>query len=88
VPKGAEHLIEEWGARYALAGNGWVTGGDLSRASLHGFAIAERVDDYSAAAFVYARTPQSVPRLDVEAAVADIGRRDYEKKPRGIVPGA
>jgi D-arabinan exo alpha-(1,3)/(1,5)-arabinofuranosidase (non-reducing end) len=87
VPKGAEHLIEEWGARYVLAGNGWITGGDLSGSALHGFAIAERVDDYSAAAFIYAREPQSVTRLDVKAAVADIGRRAYEKKPRGIVPG-
>ena len=25
VPKGAEHLLEEWGKRYTLAGNGWVT---------------------------------------------------------------
>lgn len=84
VPKGAEHLVEEWGRRYALAGNGWITGGDLANSPLHAFAIAERVDDYAAAAFVYAREPQSVPRLDVAAATADIARRDYEPKPRSL----
>lgn len=40
--------------------------------------IAERVDDYSAAAFLYLRRPQPVPRVDVAAAVADIGRLSYE----------
>lgn len=86
VPKGAEHLIEEWGARYVLAGNGWITG-DLGGA-LHGFALAERVDDYCAAAFVYTRVPQSVSPVNVTAATADIGLRAYEQKPRGLVPGA
>ena len=84
VPKGAEHLVAEWGKRYPLAGNGWITGGDLANSPLHAFAIAERVDDYSAAAFVYAREAQSVPRLDVAGAVADIARRDYEPKPRRL----
>lgn len=88
VPKGAEPLIETWGARYVLAGNGWITGGDLAQGPLHGFAIAERVDDYAAAAFVYARRPQCVPRVNVAAAVADIGLRAYERKPRGFVAGA
>jgi len=87
VPKGAEHLVEEWGKRFTLAGNGWVTGGDLANSPLHAFAIAERIDDYCAAAFVYAREPQSVPRLDVAAAIADIGRRDYERKSKSLVPG-
>jgi hypothetical protein len=88
VPKGAEHLIETWGARYALAGNGWITGGDLANSPLHGFALAERVDDYCAAAFVYARRPQSVARVDVARAVADIALRPYEKKSGGLLPGA
>jgi hypothetical protein len=43
--------------------------------------IAERVDDYSAAAFLYCREPQAVPRLDVTAAVADIALREYEERP-------
>ncbi len=88
VPKGAEHLIAEWEKRYTLAGNGWVTGEPLANSPLHAFAIAERVDDYCAAAYVYAREPQSVPRLDIAGALADIGRRDYERKPRGFVAEA
>jgi hypothetical protein len=40
--------------------------------------IAERVDDYSAAAFVYCQTPQTVPRVDAALATADLGRRPYE----------
>jgi hypothetical protein len=40
--------------------------------------IAERVDDFCATAFVYCRRPQAVPRLDIDAAVADIERRPYE----------
>jgi hypothetical protein len=37
------------------------------------------VDDYCATSYVYCRQPQVVPRLDVPAALADIGRRNYEK---------
>ncbi len=80
VPKGAEHLVEELGARHLLAGNGWITGGDLAASRLHAFALAERCDDYCAAAFVYALKAQSVPRVNVPAAIADIGWRDYERK--------
>jgi hypothetical protein len=40
--------------------------------------IAERVDDYCATAYVYCHAPQPVARLDLSAALADIGRRDYE----------
>jgi len=36
-------------------------------------------DDYCATSFVYCRDPQPVPRLDVNAATADIGRRPYEQ---------
>jgi hypothetical protein len=42
------------------------------------FAICERVDDYCGTAFVYARDPQPVPRVDVGAAVTDLERRSYE----------
>jgi hypothetical protein len=49
---------------------------------IYAFGIAERVDDYCAAAFVYCREPQSVPRLDVKLALADIGLRPYEKAPK------
>jgi hypothetical protein len=42
------------------------------------FGIAERVDDYSAAAFVYLRDVQPAPRVDPVAACADLERRPYE----------
>jgi hypothetical protein len=42
------------------------------------FTLAERVDDVCATAYLYATTPQAVPRADMAAAVADIGRRPYE----------
>jgi hypothetical protein len=40
--------------------------------------IAERADDYCAP-FVYCRDPQPVPALDLDAALADIERRPYER---------
>ena len=42
------------------------------------FGIFERVEDYCATAFVYTAEPQAVPRVDVAAAVADIGRAAFE----------
>ncbi len=86
VPKGEAHLVETFEKRYALAGNGWIMGEALGSNRLHAFSLAERSDDYSAAAFVYARTPQSVARVNAAAAVADIGWRDYERKLLGLVP--
>ena len=41
--------------------------------------IFERVDDYCATSYVYCRSPQPVPRLDLGAALADIERRRYEE---------
>jgi hypothetical protein len=41
--------------------------------------IAERIDDYCAAAFVYCMEPQAVPRLDIAAALADIARKEWEE---------
>ena len=41
--------------------------------------IFERRDDYCATAFVYCRRPQPVEPVDVGSALADIGRRDYER---------
>ena len=58
------------------AGAGWAMNpfpGALARG------IAERVDDYCATAFVYCTEPQAVPRLDIAAALADIGRKEYEQ---------
>ena len=71
---------EEEFARYSVtnpaAGSGWSMApapGVIARG------IAERVDDFCAAAFVYCLQPQPVPRVDTAAATADIARRDYEK---------
>jgi hypothetical protein len=58
------------------AGAGWARD---PRPGVLGMGICERVDDYSAAAFVYCRDVQAVPRLDVAAATADVTRRSYEE---------
>jgi Protein of unknown function (DUF2961) len=58
------------------AGSGWSY---QPRPGIAGFGIAERVDDYCATSYVYCRQPQAVPHLDVPAALADIGRRNYER---------
>jgi hypothetical protein len=55
-------------AGLGLARLGEMTGG-----------IFERVDDYCATAYVYCREPQAVPRLDLAAALADIGRKPWEQ---------
>jgi hypothetical protein len=44
--------------------------------------IAERVDDYCAAAFLYCRDPQAVPAVNVRDALQDIGFRPYERIPQ------
>jgi hypothetical protein len=41
--------------------------------------LAERQDDYCATAFVYCRTPQPVPRLNIKSATANVARMPYEK---------
>jgi hypothetical protein len=40
--------------------------------------LAERRDDYCATAFIYCRTPQPVPRLDIRSATANVARMPYE----------
>jgi hypothetical protein len=47
---------------------------------VHAMGIYERSDDYSAAAFVYAREPQPVPSLELTAAVADLDRLAHEPR--------
>jgi hypothetical protein len=59
-----------------VAGNGWV---DPPPPGMLAAGIAERVDDYCATAFVLCSEPQPVRRVDIAAATADIGRRDYEQ---------
>ena len=58
------------------AGAGWYR--DVAPGVIHALGLYERSDDYCATAFVYALQAQPVPRLDLPAALADIGRRDYE----------
>jgi D-arabinan exo alpha-(1,3)/(1,5)-arabinofuranosidase (non-reducing end) len=57
------------------AGAGWARD---PRPGVIGMGICERVDDYSAAAFVYCHDVQAVPRVDVVSATSDLGRRAYE----------
>ncbi len=58
-----------------LAGNGWF---QPVPAGVAGMALFERVDDYSAAAFVYCVDAQPVARVDVAAACADLQRGEHE----------
>ena len=60
---------------HPAAGSGWQM---AARPGAHAQGIAERVDDYSAAAFVYCARPQPVPRLDIATATADLARLEYE----------
>ena len=61
-----------------VAGVGWH---HVGRESVEWFAVAERVDDYCATAYVYCREVQAVPRVDVGTAVIDIERQSYEHPP-------
>jgi hypothetical protein len=80
VPHGQESSIDALSKKYTLAGTGWER--NISNAPFSAFALAERRDDYCAAAFVYCRTPQPVPRVDTKAATADIAFLDYERVAR------
>jgi Protein of unknown function (DUF2961) len=79
VARGRESEVAVLTKKYTLAGNGWAR--DIQGAPFSAFALAERRDDYCAAAFVYCRSPQPVARVDVRAATADIERRAYERAP-------
>jgi hypothetical protein len=59
-----------------LAGHGWfpIEGAHMG--------LFERRDDVSAAAFVYCRSPQAVPSVNVAAATADLDRFAYETPSR------
>jgi hypothetical protein len=73
--KGQEEQLAAYERTNPVAGTGW--NGDVGPALL-AWGIAERVDDYCATAYVYCIEPQAIPRLDLDAALADIERRDYE----------
>ena len=76
VPKSAEADFERFARGNPAAGRGWLR--DNPAVAAHG--LGERIDDYCATAYVYCRDAQSVPRVDLEAATADIARRPFEKK--------
>ncbi len=68
--------FERYAATHPAAGAGW----ERSDPRFAARGIAERIDDYCATAFVYCRTPQSVPRTEVALAIADIGRMEWERR--------
>jgi hypothetical protein len=72
---GQEADLERYERSNPVAGEGWHR--DLGPGML-AWGIAERVDDYCATAYVYCVEAQPVPRVDVELALADIERRDFE----------
>ena len=72
---GQERELEAYARTNPVAGEGWLT--DL-RPDLLAFGICERVDDYCCTSYVYCSEPQAVPAVDVDAATADIERREYE----------
>lgn len=71
---GGEEEFERFAAEHPVAGRGWWRVPGLVASG-----IAERVDDYCATAFVYAATPQPVPRVDVALATADLARLPTEQ---------
>jgi hypothetical protein len=74
--EGQDAAMNEYLATNPPAGAGWTS---RPRPGVLGMGICERVDDYSAAAFVYCHDAQRVPRVDVAVATADLARRDYEQ---------
>ncbi len=72
---GQEAELAAYEQSHPVAGEGWMR--DLGPGLL-AWGIVERVDDYCATSFVYCAEPQSVARVDLDVALADIARRDYE----------
>ena len=62
-------------AGHPVAGTGWRRSQGAFTAD---WAIAERSDDYCAAAFAYCREPQAVRRYPIEEATAGVARFPYE----------
>ncbi len=75
-PAGEETARDAYVATNPLAGNGWF---QPAPAGVCGMALFERVDDYSAAAFVYCLGAQPVPRVDIAAATRDLERKHHER---------
>jgi hypothetical protein len=75
---GQEAELEEFRRTRVLSGMGFYPV-EMFPSSL-AVAHFERVDDYSAAAFVYCSTPQAVPPVDLGVAVADLALLAYESE--------
>ena len=72
---GQEEEYRAFRSSHEACGMGWLEGlGPPLALGMH-----ERVDDYCAAAFVYAAEPQPVAPVDVAAATADIARTADEQ---------
>ena len=71
-------MLAEYEKTHPVAGEGWQYD---AKGRYLAWGIAERVDDYCAVSYVYCTRPQAVPRLDLDAALADIERRPWETAP-------
>jgi hypothetical protein len=74
-PAGATESFAAFAETHPAAGDGWLR----TLPGVEAMGLHERVDDYSAAAFFYCRTPQPVDRLDVDGARADLDRLGHER---------
>lgn len=80
---GQDDALADYERTNPAAGAGWLR--DHLPSSMSAWGIAERVDDYSAAAFVYCARPQPVPRVDPGIAVRDLERRVGEEPSRAEI---
>jgi len=69
--RGEEAAYAEFRERVTPAGRGWL---ERLPAPLLAIGLYERADDWCATSFVYCEEAQPVPRVDVMAATADLGR--------------
>ena len=69
--RGEEAAYAEFRERVTPAGRGWL---ERLPAPLLAIGLYERADDWCATSFVYCEEAQPVPRVDVTAATADLGR--------------
>lgn len=76
IPASKEDLIK----KNEPAGAGWAINKPEFECKVYAAGLAERRDDYCAAAFLYCRDPQPVPRLNIKVALADIGLFAYEPR--------
>ncbi|HZQ28364.1 MAG TPA: glycoside hydrolase family 172 protein [Acidimicrobiales bacterium] len=77
--EGEEDAFERYREGHPVAGPGWTM---HPNEGVLAIGIAERVDDYCAAAFVSCREPQGVLPLDIASATADLALLPYEVMPK------